>query len=64
MAKKAAEKVECVKCGKPISSERLKYLPSTVWCVKCSEEKPRDDADNICAQPAVEGRNGFANGGD
>jgi hypothetical protein len=32
--------MECLECGKPIPKERLKVLPNTTTCVKCSQEKP------------------------
>lgn len=33
--------INCELCGKPIPKMRLKALPSTTTCVKCSQEKPK-----------------------
>jgi len=30
----------CIECGKPIPKIRLKALPNTLTCVKCSQVKP------------------------
>ena len=32
--------MNCVKCGDPISERRLRILPNTTTCVKCSKVKP------------------------
>jgi hypothetical protein len=32
--------MQCEECGKPIPKERLKALPNTTTCVKCSHAKP------------------------
>ena len=32
---------DCIKCGNPISSDRLEALPHARYCIKCKEEEER-----------------------
>lgn len=32
---------KCIKCGEPISPDRLKALPHARFCIKCKEEEER-----------------------
>lgn len=54
---------KCAHCGEPIPKVRLQYLPDTEHCVKCVDKygpKRVVVVEDITAQTAVEGRNGFA----
>jgi len=33
---------KCIKCGKPISPDRLKALPHARFCIECKEEEERN----------------------
>lgn len=37
--------MRCEKCGDKIPQERLDILPNTRTCVRCSDERPRDDVE-------------------
>ena len=40
-------KVHCEICGVEIPRERLKILPDTQYCVKCSQTQPYSEADAL-----------------
>ena len=42
---KKKEKVICEFCGKEIPAARLKILPDTTTCVKCSQTQPYSGSD-------------------
>ena len=42
---KKKKKVVCEFCGKEIPSARLKILPDTTTCVKCSQTEPYSESD-------------------
>lgn len=57
--------MKCEDCEAPIPAERLEALPDTKKCVECARKRPADvfiDPDEVCAQPSISARNGFAKG--
>ncbi len=40
-------KIHCEICGVQIPSERLKILPDTTFCVKCSQIKPYSESEAL-----------------
>jgi hypothetical protein len=44
-AAKKKKKVTCEFCGKEIPAARLKILPDTTTCVKCSQTRPYSESD-------------------
>jgi len=52
---KPKPKRKCDACGKPIPAARLKAIPNTIYCLKCTDEHSPQvihDPEVICAKPS------------
>lgn len=55
-------KMKCEECGTKIPQERLKILPNTKYCIKCSDAHDDSviDIEYVTSKSSGSGRNGFA----
>lgn len=54
--------MKCEECGTKIPQERLKILPNTKYCIKCSDAHDDSviDIEYVTSKSSGSGRNGFA----